>query len=52
MREVYRLIRDLIGYSASTGRLAILLIIVIVALMAALSSAATVVGPVAFYPFL
>lgn len=52
MREVARLIRDIVTFTMVTRRVGVVVAIALVAAVMLLSATVTTVGPVALYPLL
>ena len=52
IRELLRVLWDLVRYSVATGRILLLVVVIVVAVIAAVTTSVTVVAPVALYPFL
>lgn len=52
IRELRRVLGDVLSYSFTSGRIVLLIALVGVLLIVAVSTTVTVVGPVALYPFL
>ncbi|MCU1498304.1 MAG: hypothetical protein JWM47_2257 [Acidimicrobiales bacterium] len=52
IREVARVVRDVVCFALATRRLGIVVIVTLVAAILLLSATITTVGPVALYPLL